>query len=147
MDADNCALLCLLSVTPRVLRAMSERQSEFTHFKRIHVAVGTWNVNGGKQFRSNLLGTAELADWLLDSPGLAGVTDPQGECGRSGENKARIPGTLSSPGRFGIWRSWLLQQSTVVRLSRTCELFDAFSFPDVRGRWGIKVASLFSLRI
>lgn len=105
MDADNCALLCLLSVTPRVLRAMSERQSEFTHFKRIHVAVGTWNVNGGKQFRSNLLGTAELADWLLDSPGLAGVTDPQGECGRSGENKARIPGTLSSPGRFGIWHS------------------------------------------
>ncbi|XP_036079096.1 synaptojanin-2 isoform X4 [Rousettus aegyptiacus] len=70
---DNTALL----VTPRVLRAMAERQSEFTHFKRIHVAVGTWNVNGGKQFRTNLLGTAELADWLLDSPGLAGVVEPQ----------------------------------------------------------------------
>ena len=45
---------------------MSERQSEFTNFKPVCVAVGTWNVNGGKQFRSNLLGTAELADWLLD---------------------------------------------------------------------------------
>ncbi|XP_039108014.1 synaptojanin-2 isoform X2 [Hyaena hyaena] len=66
---DNTALL----VTPRILRAMAERQSEFTHFKRIRVAMGTWNVNGGKQFRSNLLGAAELADWLLDSPKCSGL--------------------------------------------------------------------------
>ncbi|XP_032341145.1 synaptojanin-2 isoform X2 [Camelus ferus] len=72
---DNPALL----VTPRVLRAMSERQAEFTHFKPVRVAVGTWNVNGGKQFRSNLLGTAELADWLLDAPTLSGVTECQDE--------------------------------------------------------------------
>ncbi|XP_035880834.1 synaptojanin-2 isoform X3 [Phyllostomus discolor] len=70
---DNAALL----VTPRILRAMLERQSEFTHLKQIRVAVGTWNVNGGKQFRSNLLGTAELADWLLDSPRLSGAAEPQ----------------------------------------------------------------------
>nr|XP_035966001.1 synaptojanin-2 isoform X7 [Halichoerus grypus] len=75
MLLDNTALL----VTPRILRAMAERQSEFTHFKRIRIATGTWNVNGGKQFRSNLLGTAELADWLLDSPKLAGLTGPQDE--------------------------------------------------------------------
>lgn len=66
MLLDNTALL----MTPRILKAMTERQSEFTNFKRVQVAVGTWNVNGGKQFRSNLLGTAELAAWLLDSPGL-----------------------------------------------------------------------------
>ncbi|XP_045861474.1 synaptojanin-2 isoform X4 [Meles meles] len=72
---DNTALL----VTPRILRAMAERQSEFTTFKRIRIATGTWNVNGGKQFRSNLLGTAELADWLLDSPKLAGLTGSQDE--------------------------------------------------------------------
>ncbi|XP_075410444.1 synaptojanin-2 isoform X2 [Tenrec ecaudatus] len=66
---DNTALL----VTPRILKAMWERQSEFTNFKRIRIAMGTWNVNGGKQFRSNLLGTAELTDWLLDSPQLAGA--------------------------------------------------------------------------
>ncbi|XP_047588867.1 LOW QUALITY PROTEIN: synaptojanin-2 [Lutra lutra] len=72
---DNTALL----VTPRILRAMAERQSEFTTFKRIRIATGTWNVNGGKQFRSNLLGTAELADWLLDSPRLAGLTGSQDE--------------------------------------------------------------------
>lgn len=69
----------LLTATPRILKAMTERQSEFTNFKRIQVAVGTWNVNGGKQFRSNLLGTAELADWLLDAPQLSGAVDSQGK--------------------------------------------------------------------
>lgn len=58
---------------------MTERQSEFITYKRIRVAVGTWNVNGGKQFRSNLLGTEELATWLLDSPGLPEGTESPGE--------------------------------------------------------------------
>ncbi|XP_048210323.1 synaptojanin-2 isoform X2 [Perognathus longimembris pacificus] len=75
MLLDNTALL----VTPRILKAMTERQSEFTNFKRVRIAVGTWNVNGGKQFRSNLLGTAELADWLLDAPQLLGAVDSQGD--------------------------------------------------------------------
>nr|XP_003419247.1 synaptojanin-2 isoform X2 [Loxodonta africana] len=73
MLMDNTALL----VTPRILKAMSERQSEFTNFKRIRIAMGTWNVNGGKQFRSNLLGTEELTDWLLDAPKLSGVAEFQ----------------------------------------------------------------------
>uniref|UniRef100_A0A8C5KMJ8 Synaptojanin-2 n=1 Tax=Jaculus jaculus TaxID=51337 RepID=A0A8C5KMJ8_JACJA len=73
MLLDNTALL----VTPRILKAMTERQSEFTNFKRVRIAMGTWNVNGGKQFRSNLLGTAELADWLLDAPQLSGAVDNQ----------------------------------------------------------------------
>ncbi|XP_074044024.1 synaptojanin-2 isoform X2 [Macrotis lagotis] len=73
MLMDSTALL----VTPRILKAMSERQSEFTNFKRIRIAMGTWNVNGGKQFRSNLLGTGELTDWLLDSPKLSGATEFQ----------------------------------------------------------------------
>ncbi|XP_068407819.1 synaptojanin-2 isoform X3 [Eschrichtius robustus] len=74
MLLDNQALL---AVTPRILRAMSERQAEFTNFKPVRVAVGTWNVNGGKQFRSNLLGTAELAGWLLDAPVFSGVSGSQ----------------------------------------------------------------------
>ncbi|XP_025058435.1 synaptojanin-2 isoform X5 [Alligator sinensis] len=73
MLMDNTALL----VTPSILKAMSERQFEFTNFKRIRVAMGTWNVNGGKQFRSNILGTSELTDWLLDSPKLSGVSEFQ----------------------------------------------------------------------
>ncbi|XP_033090836.1 synaptojanin-2 isoform X2 [Trachypithecus francoisi] len=73
MLLDSTALL----VTPRILKAMTERQSEFTNFKRIRIAMGTWNVNGGKQFRSNLLRTAELTDWLLDSPQLSGAAESQ----------------------------------------------------------------------
>nr|XP_009685434.1 PREDICTED: synaptojanin-2 isoform X1 [Struthio camelus australis]XP_009685435.1 PREDICTED: synaptojanin-2 isoform X1 [Struthio camelus australis] len=73
MLMDHTALL----VTPSILKAMSERQFEFTSFKRIRVAMGTWNVNGGKQFRSNILGTSELTDWLLDSPKLSGVSEFQ----------------------------------------------------------------------
>ncbi|XP_021561791.1 synaptojanin-2 isoform X1 [Carlito syrichta] len=71
MLLDNAALL----VTPRILKSMTERQSEFTNFRRIRIAMGTWNVNGGKQFRSNLLRTAELTDWLLDSPQLSGAAE------------------------------------------------------------------------
>ncbi|XP_068007353.1 synaptojanin-2 [Melanerpes formicivorus] len=73
MLMDQTALL----VTPSILKAMSERQFEFTNFKRVRVAMGTWNVNGGKQFRSNILGTSELTDWLLDSPKLSGVSEFQ----------------------------------------------------------------------
>ncbi|NXU50323.1 SYNJ2 protein, partial [Turnix velox] len=73
MLMDHTALL----VTPSILKAMSERQFEFTNFKRVRVATGTWNVNGGKQFRSNILGTSELTDWLLDSPKLCGVSEFQ----------------------------------------------------------------------
>ncbi|XP_063131788.1 synaptojanin-2 isoform X13 [Rattus norvegicus] len=77
MLLDNTALLA----TPRILKAMTERQSEFTNFKRIQIAMGTWNVNGGKQFRSNLLGTTELTDWLLDAPQLSGAVDSQDDGG------------------------------------------------------------------
>lgn len=76
---------------------MTERQSEFTNFKRVQIAVGTWNVNGGKQFRSNLLGTAELTDWLLDAPQLSGAVDSQGEDGnlRKAEPGSRQPVTAA----------------------------------------------------
>uniref|UniRef100_A0A669P1R1 Synaptojanin-2 n=1 Tax=Phasianus colchicus TaxID=9054 RepID=A0A669P1R1_PHACC len=76
MLMDHTALLGK-AITPSILKAMSERQFEFTSFKRVRVAMGTWNVNGGKQFRSNILGTSELTDWLLDSPKLSGVSEFQ----------------------------------------------------------------------
>ncbi|XP_075059511.1 synaptojanin-2 isoform X2 [Mixophyes fleayi] len=75
MLTDNSTLL----VNPIVLKAMSERQFEFTNFKRTRIAVGTWNVNGGKQFRSNILSASELTDWLLDAPKLSGIPDFQGD--------------------------------------------------------------------
>ncbi|XP_056423067.1 synaptojanin-2 isoform X2 [Hyla sarda] len=78
MLMDSSALL----VNPSALKSMLERQFEFTNFKKTRVAVGTWNVNGGKQFRSNVLSTSELTDWLLDAPKLSGLPDFQDdECG------------------------------------------------------------------
>ncbi|CAI9587106.1 unnamed protein product [Staurois parvus] len=75
MFMDSAALL----VNPSVVKAMSERQFEFTNYKKTRVAMGTWNVNGGKQFRSNILGTSELTDWLLDAPKLSGLPDFQND--------------------------------------------------------------------
>ena len=42
-------------------------------------SVGTWNVNGGKQFRSIAFRNQTLNDWLLDAPLKAGYPDFQGE--------------------------------------------------------------------
>lgn len=99
--------LCPPIVTPKILNAMSERQSEFTNFKPVRVAVGTWNVNGGKQFRSNLLGTAELADWLLDTPSLCRVAGPPGEYSRVRVMGVDPPSLRASPtgGKLGVWPS------------------------------------------
>ena len=119
--------LCVpLTVTPRILRAMLERQSEFTSFKQIRIAMGTWNVNGGKQFRSNLLGTAELADWLLDSPRLSGATEPQGECGGFYKKKTSSLEPLVDLAGWLTCEIWCLAfsflrgiKSPVLNLSRT----------------------------
>ncbi|XP_072265470.1 synaptojanin-2-like [Pyxicephalus adspersus] len=73
MLMDSASLL----VNPSVVKAMSERQFEFTNYKKTRVAMGTWNVNGGKQFRSNILSSSELTDWLLDAPKLSGLPDFQ----------------------------------------------------------------------
>uniref|UniRef100_A0AAX7VJD6 phosphoinositide 5-phosphatase n=1 Tax=Astatotilapia calliptera TaxID=8154 RepID=A0AAX7VJD6_ASTCA len=40
--------------------------------KQIRVCIGTWNVNGGKQFRSIAFRNQTLNDWLLDAPKNAG---------------------------------------------------------------------------
>ncbi|XP_078261878.1 synaptojanin-2-like [Rhinoraja longicauda] len=55
-----------LVTPPAILQAMCERHMEYTNFQRAYISVGSWNVNGGKQFRSNLLSTADLSSWLLD---------------------------------------------------------------------------------
>lgn len=54
-----------------VLREMCKRHSEYVRPKDIRVAVGTYNVNGGKHFRSVAYKDVSLADWLLDSHQLA----------------------------------------------------------------------------
>ncbi|XP_041127679.1 synaptojanin-1-like isoform X3 [Polyodon spathula] len=66
-----------LHASPRVLRGMCQNYNKYTKPKRIRVCVGTWNVNGGKQFRSIAFRNQTLTDWLLDAPEIAGVPDFQ----------------------------------------------------------------------
>ncbi|MFT7818485.1 synaptojanin-1 isoform X7 [Arapaima gigas] len=66
-----------LYASPRVLLGMCQNYHRFTRPKQIRVCVGTWNVNGGKQFRSIAFRNQTLNDWLLDAPKKAGYPDFQ----------------------------------------------------------------------
>ncbi|XP_074527766.1 synaptojanin-1 isoform X3 [Halichoeres trimaculatus] len=61
-----------LYASPRVLLGMCQNYQKYTKPKQIRVGVGTWNVNGGKQFRSIAFRNQTLNDWLLDAPKKAG---------------------------------------------------------------------------
>lgn len=41
--------------------------------KELLIGVGTYNVNGGKHFRSVVYKDVSLTDWLLDHPGLSDI--------------------------------------------------------------------------
>uniref|UniRef100_A0AAY4E882 Synaptojanin-1 n=1 Tax=Denticeps clupeoides TaxID=299321 RepID=A0AAY4E882_9TELE len=66
-----------LPSSPRVLLGMCQNYQKYTRPKQIRVCVGTWNVNGGKQFRSIAFRNQTLNDWLLDAPKKAGLPDFQ----------------------------------------------------------------------
>ncbi|XP_043106162.1 synaptojanin-1 isoform X3 [Puntigrus tetrazona] len=70
-----------LYASPRVLLGMCQNHFKYTRPKKIRVCVGTWNVNGGKQFRSIAFRNHTLNDWLLDAPKKAG--HPEFQDGRS----------------------------------------------------------------
>lgn len=55
-----------LHAPPHVLREMCKRYAEYTQPVPIRIAVGTYNVNGGKHFRSVVFKDIKLSDWLLD---------------------------------------------------------------------------------
>lgn len=62
----------------KILKSMCENFYKYSKPKKIRICVGTWNVNGGKQFRSIAFRNQTLTDWLLDAPKLAG-SEFQGE--------------------------------------------------------------------
>lgn len=45
---------------------MCKRYMEYTEVIPLRIAVGTYNVNGGKHFRSVVFKDIQLSDWLLD---------------------------------------------------------------------------------
>lgn len=55
----------MLHAPTPVLREMCKRYTEYVKPKSIRIAVGTYNVNGGKHFRS-IVFKDTLSDWLLD---------------------------------------------------------------------------------
>ncbi|XP_050831145.1 synaptojanin-1 isoform X5 [Serinus canaria] len=66
-----------LRASVKVLKSMCENFYKYAKPKKIRVCVGTWNVNGGKQFRSIAFRNQTLTDWLLDAPKLAGIHEFQ----------------------------------------------------------------------
>ncbi|XP_051871298.1 synaptojanin-1 isoform X3 [Pristis pectinata] len=66
-----------LHASPKVLHGMCENYHKYTKPKRIRVSVGTWNVNGGKQFRSIAFKNQTLNDWLLDAQKKSNAQDFQ----------------------------------------------------------------------
>uniref|UniRef100_A0A8C5PHL4 Synaptojanin-1 n=1 Tax=Leptobrachium leishanense TaxID=445787 RepID=A0A8C5PHL4_9ANUR len=66
-----------LHASPRVLRSMCENYYRYSKPRKIRICVGTWNVNGGKQFRSIAFKNQTLTDWLLDAPKIAGIQEFQ----------------------------------------------------------------------
>lgn len=69
------AALLHFTASPRVLLGMCQSYQKYTKPKQIRVCVGTWNVNGGKQFRSIAFRNQTLNDWLLDAPKMAGLQE------------------------------------------------------------------------
>ena len=49
---------------------------EYTVPSNARIAIGTWNVNGGKHFRSIAHKHEDITDWLLDLPKLTMETRP-----------------------------------------------------------------------
>lgn len=52
--------------SPIILRELCDRHLEYTTWSNIRICVGTWNVNGGKHFRSIAHKHQTMHDWLLD---------------------------------------------------------------------------------
>lgn len=62
----------------KILKSMCENFYKYSKPKKIRICVGTWNVNGGKQFRSIAFRNQTLTDWLLDAPKIACISEFQG---------------------------------------------------------------------
>ncbi|XP_042312298.1 LOW QUALITY PROTEIN: synaptojanin-1 [Sceloporus undulatus] len=67
----------LQSASAKILKNMCENFYKYSKPKKIRICVGTWNVNGGKQFRSIAFRNQTLTDWLLDAPKIAGISEFQ----------------------------------------------------------------------
>ena len=64
----QCFNFLFATVAPRpILLKLLSRRKEYTENIPLRVAVGTYNINGGKHFRSIVYKDVSLSDWLLDA--------------------------------------------------------------------------------
>ncbi|XP_055900212.1 synaptojanin-1-like isoform X1 [Biomphalaria glabrata] len=56
-----------LHVSERILLSMTRQYKKYSRTETYRVCVGTYNVNGGKHYRSIAYKHQSLADWLLDA--------------------------------------------------------------------------------
>ena len=56
----------MLAAPAPLQQTVSENWLDFTHSSPLRVAMGTYNINGGKHFRSVVYKDVSLDDWLLD---------------------------------------------------------------------------------
>jgi hypothetical protein len=74
--ADRARILLptnMLHAPTPVLREMCKRYNEYVVPAELRVAVGTYNVNGGKHFRSVVYKDLSLIDWLAPKNGEIGI--------------------------------------------------------------------------
>ena len=58
------------------MQEMILRHPEYTRAQNVRISIGTWNVNGGKHFRSIAFRHELITDWLLDLPKLTEQSRP-----------------------------------------------------------------------
>lgn len=62
--------------SPVILQKVVSRYREYIDTTSLRVCTGTWNVNGGKHFRSIAFKHQSMNDWLLDAPKILAETKP-----------------------------------------------------------------------
>ena len=58
--------IIMLAAPAPLQQKVSKNWLDFTHSSPLRVAMGTYNINGGKHFRSVVYKDVSLDDWLLD---------------------------------------------------------------------------------
>ncbi|KAL4225388.1 Synaptojanin-1 [Mactra antiquata] len=66
-----------MNASPVVLHSVVNRYQEFVDTSSLRVFIGTWNVNGGKHFRSIAFKHQSINDWLLDNPAILAKSKPE----------------------------------------------------------------------
>ncbi|XP_061177920.1 synaptojanin-1-like [Saccostrea echinata] len=67
----------ILHAPPAILEAMVNSHSEYTEVENLRIFIGTWNVNGGKHFRSIAHKHESISDWLLDAASITKEKNPE----------------------------------------------------------------------